>query len=326
MENNKSTQKQEEEIDLGDLFRYLKNGFNKLGNTALHFINFLLKNALLLIILIVIGAVIGYFLEKNTKEIYKTEAVVATGFGSAEYLYGAVNEVNFKFKKQNQAFLDKLQVENFDGFSLEVKPVVSLDNTTNEQQNFYDLIRESELLDQESQRKVIATSFEKHNLILYHPTDAASQKILKHIIEYLRDNEYYQAFHKDYLANIESRITENKLMIRRIDSLVGGYTKSLKETPGAYQQLQYYNADNSLDLGEVLANRLTLQRENRNLIQDRSMYSNFLNIIKIGSPKELENKGISSNYIVIIPFVLILLFFVFILLQIVFRKARALKN
>ncbi len=326
MENNKSTQKQEEEIDLGDLFRYLRNGFNNLGNTLLHFINFLLKNAILLIILIVVGAVIGYFLEKSTKEIYKTEAVVATGFGSAEYLYGAVEEINFKFKKQDQAFLDRLQVENFDGFSLEVKPVVSLDNTTNEQQNFYDLIRESELLDKENQRMVIATSFEKHNLILYHPTDAASQKILKNIIEYLRNNDYYQAFHKDYLANIESRITENKLMIRRIDSLVGGYTRSLKDTPGAYQQLQYYNVDNSLDLGEVLANRLTLQRENRNLIQDRSMYSNFLNIIKIGSPKELDKKGISSNYIVFIPILLIVLFFVFILLRIVFRKARAIKN
>lgn len=329
MENSKPEKKQEEEIDLGDLFRYIKNGFNTLGTYILLFINFLLKNIVLLLVLLVVGVAIGYYLESTTKKTYKTEAIVTTDFGSAEYLYGGIEEINFKLKKQDQDFIDQLGISNFEAYNklvVKVYPVVSLNKTTNEEQNFYELLKESNLLTQEEQKNAIAKNFESHKISLYHPEDSPSQEILTSIIEYLRDNDYYQQFYKDYLEAIDTRIANNKVMIREIDKLVNSYTKSLDNTSGSSQQLQYYNVDNSLDLGEVLNNRLNLQRDNTNLIEDRSKYTEFLTIVKVGSTKELEESALRSNNIIFIPFMLIVLFFAFILLQIVFKKARALKN
>src|SRR5690554_5806149 len=98
--DSQPTQNNNEEIDLGDLFRLIKRFFEKIGNLLLRFLSFLLRNAIVLIILIVIGAIIGYFWQKSIEPLYKTEIIVATSFGSQEYLFKAIDEAEYKFSEK----------------------------------------------------------------------------------------------------------------------------------------------------------------------------------------------------------------------------------
>src|SRR5690606_7450702 len=79
--------KQAQEIDLYFLWRKLTKTIDSLGYFFVRCLHFLRKNALVLLGLIVIGVVGGYFLDSRKGIIYKHEIILVPNFGSATYLY-----------------------------------------------------------------------------------------------------------------------------------------------------------------------------------------------------------------------------------------------
>ncbi len=105
MNEQKPIQNNSEEVDLGQLFKLIGKGFDKIGNAikalfskAFHvlilFLMFIQKHFIKFVIAGVVGLAVGYFFDKQGGTMYKSEMIVEPNFGSVQQLYNNVNYYN----------------------------------------------------------------------------------------------------------------------------------------------------------------------------------------------------------------------------------------
>ncbi|WP_304155963.1 hypothetical protein [Mesonia mobilis] len=313
-----------EEIDLGDLFRLLKKGVQYILNLFLRFVAFILRHAIVLAVLIIIGAIAGYFLQKKSGELVKTEMIIASNFGSSEYVFNSVNQISYQIKTKDTVTLKKLGIPLDQGsLNLEVKPIVNISKFSREEEVFLELVSESNFIDEEEKAKMFARYFRYYKVILSHPRKINSAKVLTNILQQLRDNPYYQEYNNVNLSFLNNQIKANERLILEIDSLVGNYSKAVSQ-----QQQQssstIYNSANNLDLGVVIENRNQVQNQLQYFYREKVANAEFLRLVDLGTPSEIKEKGITSHKIILIPLLLVLGYFGLIIFVKVVQKARKL--
>lgn len=312
-----------EEIDMLDLFRLIKRGFIAIGDVFLRFFNFLLRNIIILVILVVVGVLIGWFLDSKTEKTYKTEVIVATNYDSGEYLYKAINEIGFDLSKPDSTVLKKIGVSAKEAkkLKIEVEPVVVLKPTTDDEQRYMVMIKENNLLDADQMKEMFKKSAEEQKITLYHPLSVNSTKVLDKIVSYLRENEFYEDLNSDYYKTLTKQIKSNNFVESQIDSLFQNYSKGFKSQAPLSNNLTFFN--NTLDLGKVLQFRLDMQEKTLELLKDRMSSKRFLRVVDQGRIQEVEHSALHNNLIKI-PMLLIGLFFLVVFLRFVYGKSREL--
>ena len=76
-----------DEVDLGQLFRMIGNGFRNMFRAFLRVFLYLKRNMLILGGLVVAGFIIGLVLKSMTSQSLKTEVIVEPNLDSKSYLY-----------------------------------------------------------------------------------------------------------------------------------------------------------------------------------------------------------------------------------------------
>ncbi|WP_304036715.1 hypothetical protein [Mesonia mobilis] len=313
-----------EEIDLGDLFRLLKKGIQYIFNLFLRFVAFVLRHAIVLIVLIVIGAIIGYFLQKKSGELVKTEMIIASNFGSSEYVFNSINQISYQIGHKDTLALEKLGIPLDAGaLKLEIKPIVNISRFSQEEETFLELVSESNFINEEEKAKMFARYFRYYKVILSHPKKINSAKILNNILQQLRDNPYYQEYNNVNLSFLNNQIKANEKLISEIDSLVGNYSKAINKQQQASST--FYNSANNLDLGVVIQNRNQVQDQLQYLYREKVANAEFLRLVDLGTPTEIKEKGITYYKIILIPLLLVLGYFGLIIFVKVVQKARKLE-
>ena len=284
----------------------------------MRFFNFLMRNIIIIGILLLIGLVAGYFIDKTTPKPLRTQAVVATNFSSAEYLYNSVREINSNIQN-DKGFLEEIGFDNNETgkVRLEIKPLISTKEISNEEENFFDLLDENESLSAEERQEIMGRSFERHQLVLFHKKGAPAENILTSILNYLRKNQHYHETHQLLQKSLDRQIKSNVFLLAQIDSLLANFSKN---TNANNPNLVY--SQNNLDLGNVLFNRMEMQKETRKLQQQLVAASSFLKIVDMDVDQTREEFSFSDNYIVFFPLFLLLLFFFVHLLLALNSKAK----
>ncbi|GGZ60278.1 hypothetical protein [Mesonia mobilis] len=312
-----------EEIDLGDLFRLLKKGVQYILNLFLRFIAFILKHAIVLAVLIIIGAIVGYFLQKKSGELVKTEMIIASNFGSSEYVFNSINQISYQIGHKDTLALEKLGIPLDAGaLKLEIKPIVNISRFSQEEETFLELVSESNFINEEEKAKMFARYFRYYKVILSHPKKINSAKILNSILQQLRDNPYYQEYNNVNLSFLNNQIKANEKLISEIDSLVGNYSKAINKQQQASST--FYNSANNLDLGVVIQNRNQVQDQLQYLYREKVANAEFLRLVDLGTPTEIKEKGITYYKVILIPLLLVLGYFGLIIFVKVVQKARKL--
>src|SRR5690606_3189634 len=94
--DSSSKKTQDQEIDMYFLWKKLKELTDSLGYMFVKLLHFLKKNAFVLLGLILIGAVIGYFLDVRKGEVYKHDIILIPNFESQSYLYEKIKTIKFE--------------------------------------------------------------------------------------------------------------------------------------------------------------------------------------------------------------------------------------
>src|SRR5215471_8269754 len=92
-QDNKDTQ----EIDLMDVSKKIEEFFGNIQMRVFKGILFLKRNMITIGILFVIGAALGFYMDKTNK-IYDSEIIVCPNFGSTDYLYSEIYLIESKIK------------------------------------------------------------------------------------------------------------------------------------------------------------------------------------------------------------------------------------
>ena len=136
-----STNSQDQEIDLGVLFKKIESFFQKIVDSFFDFFLFIKRNIIILAILFILGIVLGYILDKKINE-YDHEVVVLPNFGSVDYLYSKINLINSKRKEGDTLFLKSIGIKEPNKLGLvEVEPIIDVYRFIQERESNFDLIK-----------------------------------------------------------------------------------------------------------------------------------------------------------------------------------------
>lgn len=224
----------EKDVDLFYLIRKIGELFDRLGYSIYKFFLFFKRNFKIILILLIAGIVIGYFLDSIRKDSYRHEIIVIPNFGSTSYLYDYIDQLSLKDSPINK---------------VKIEPIV----------NVYELIKERyqnlEVIKQLSSSNINYSKFEKnsgveqyyryHLLTFYTDELDNADEVLDNFFGELNSNPYYLNRQKIEIENTEKLIKELNLSIDGINNLMEKFAVSDNKSGGV-------NLENYPELNELV--------------------------------------------------------------------------
>jgi hypothetical protein len=298
-----STNSQDQEIDLGSVAKGIKDFFNGIINSFFDFIFFLKKKILLVISLFVIGLFLGYFLDKSSS--YTQDILVIPNFGSNEYLYKKIDFLNSRIIENDTAFFNSIGVSNAEIIGkIEIKAVNGVFQFVNQgdeaKQNF-ELIK---LMAEEGNiQEIVKSDVASKNYYLHNITFKTSEKInqkdvIKPILDYLQDNDFYKIQQKIYQKNIDNKIKFNDSLIVQIDKLI----LNLSNNKGGN-----ISFSEEKGISELINKKDLIIKETQNLFLNQSLFEEIIKTQNV-SINNLNTKGLNHKMKLFLPILFIILY------------------
>ncbi len=315
VENNTScSSNTSDEIDLGQLFQLIGNGFRKffrfIGNifkgifhTVILFLLFLQKHIIKFGIAAVLGLALGFYLDTIKEPEFISTMVVEPNFNSAQQLYNNVNFYNELAKAQDSsalaeamgisvseaAKLKKFVVESYSDENQKVQLfdrfVRSLDSTTKKAIDIENYLENFNAMDSRF-----------HTISVTAANNTVAKKIQPSIIQSISRNEYFQLQQKISDQNISLQDSLYKKQLVEVDSLQRLYKRVMeKEADKPLQGTNISLGENGSKENKELALINQVDKLKQNLVQlneERANKSSILNVISAFPRRGVEVKGI----------------------------------
>lgn len=280
--NNQSSQ----EIDLSFISKNTARLFGNIGLSFFRFLQFLLKNKFWLLGLIVVGAVLGYFLDQSRSNKFKHEIIVVPNFSSNTYLYNKIAEMRFKDSPIS---------------SVEIEPVMDIYQFITERWSNLEIAKylsENNIqFNKYKPNSEIEKFYRYHLMTVYTQGPDNGGKIIDSLMDVFNSDPYFLDRQKVEVQNNKNKIAQLKNSIEYtnqiLDKIGSSEAKGSEITLETYSELnELINSKNSLI--DQLRNAEIDQLEQKKVIFDSSRLLN------------IKDKGIP--FAILIPVALILLF------------------
>ena len=306
----------EEEVDLGSLFKIIGKGFQNLFNFIgnifkgiFHFfisiLIFLKDNIVKIGIAAFIGFAIGVFIQVKSADKYESQMLVQPNFKSANQLYNNISYYNdlvkqkdtaniqktFKIDKETAASLKKFTIEpiinendiinSYNDFILDV------DTTTVKSYNFEDFKASFSLLD-----------YKIHKINVVSEKNDVFNKLDEVILSSVIKNKYFNRVKELTNENLNRTDSLLRSNLGQIDSLRVVYMKVMLE------EAKKQNSGTSIDLGgkmrttkelELFETNRKINEELEDIVKDKSEKYEVINVISNFQPIGSEIKGVTRN-------------------------------
>ncbi len=319
-------QRDSEEIDLGTIFGKVRDGYHNFLIALFRGSRFLLRNWILILGIIVVGVVIGYFLED--KKSNETTLLVQINFESANYVYNAIDQLNAKLQENDADFL----MEN--GFldngrtavtSAEIEPIVNimdiLKNTTGNDGYIQAVFDQSKFEDDLLTSEVFIPEYKNHRIVITS-NENDTDKVLSVFLSYLNENKILNKIKVVKIKNTESIIEKNKNSIASIDSSMKVYGTPMPSNIHPGQNYFNYYEFNNGNIHLLVQQKTSLLEENEELEIELIKYNNIVELLN--KPELQIKKNILAKQTIIIPLLFMGLFILFALLRGLYLKAERL--
>ncbi len=318
--NNQQPPQQEstEEIDLGQLFQMIKNGFKSLFKNFLKVFVYFKRNGIKLIALGAIGVGIGLVLNLLISKNLKTEVIVRSNFESKDYLYNVIEEIEANIETRDTLFFQSLDIDvaHLRDFEIAIETIEeNKEEETDEEdlkylellQNFKDQSFALDIIKSEVFKKSVVN----HRITFEYTNALTGSDISTKLLNYLNDNTYFKRVGEVYRQNIASRIAQNTQLIEQIDELVSNYSKGLASKENTIGEGKVYvENENGLNIPSLLTLKTRLVKEIEEKRIDLITTEQTLNVINVGKTQEVI-KPVFNRSIVFFPTLFIGLFLLF---------------
>lgn len=284
MSTPKENNSENPEIDLLTVFSKIGDFFEWINTLLFRIIRFFVKNAIVVIVLIVLGVGIGYFLEKASPR-FEQKIIVAPNFKSTDYLYSKINFLEDKIVLKDTLFLKSIGIQNPSGIvSIAIEPIVDVYNLINKDGKNLELL---ELMAQNGDIKSIvketttSKNYELHTITINTAAFVSAQNCIEPILKYLNSSRYYETYKKINFKNIQSKIKSKEATIVQIDGILNQFSGPYGNHANS-EKLIYYNENLDLD----------------GIIKTKDSLSSQIGRLKIelyNTDKTIKEKGIVLN-------------------------------
>lgn len=300
-----------QEIDLSLISKKIGNFFENISTAIFRGFLFFRRNILWVGILFIIGAGLGFYLDKTTK-VYDNEVIVSPNFGSIDYLYAKVDLISSKINDGDTLFLKEVvgikQPKKLKKITVTpIADVYKFVNNSDKNFEFVKLLAEDGDIKKIVNDNLTSKNYPYHLISFTTDNQTSNEKTVQSLLKYLNSSEYYSLIQKEYLNNVKIKMTENDSIISQINGLLNAFSSN-KSGSQKSDKLVYYNENSQLNeviktkdelIIEQGVNRITLVNFDK-IIKDNSITLNIKN-----------NKAVNGKMKLILPLLLIFLFVLF---------------
>ena len=218
-----STNSQDQEIDLRQIGNGIKNFFKGIVNNIFDLIFFVKKKIIIIGILFVIGVALAYMVDSKT---YNHEISVIPNFGSNEYLYKKIEQIDTKLREEDDSFFKELGIKNpkdVVGIEIEAYPAIYNFINNKEQGNNFELIKlmaEDGDIDKIMQGEITSKNYYHHKISIKTKGKLKKEEFITPVLNYLNANPYFEIQQKVYQKNLADKIALNDSLVKQIDNLI----------------------------------------------------------------------------------------------------------
>lgn len=295
--------------ELGGVFRKLYYFFL---TRFYRIFRFFIKSWIIVLALIIIGGIIGYFQMKDKSYPKKAELLVQINYGSANHIYQAVELLSKKVHERDTAFFkenDLFRTSNLGIKKIEIEPVINLNEIL---RGIPDYSRPFEILVDESKTKetLLASELFRNQYRIHRLTiktsETGSQNTIKAVIDFLNQDPAFKNTKEVYIKNLDFQVHETKFSISRIDSIfnkLGNLSFSKKLDNQVYVNTQENNVN---ELHLLLEEKARLLEHLQQLEIDQMNYENP--VVLKSQATLIPDKGFFSNRMIWMPVLLVFIF------------------
>jgi len=296
----------QDEIEVTAIFDWIKRGFQAVMLAILGFINFILKNAIIILILIVIGAIIGWFIDANKPKAFQANLIVHINQDATEYVYDWVESFNTKIN--DSLYRNEVAFAKNEIVGLEIEPIVNYKDLQTEFNNQNtDILK---LLIESNEDKDILISESLRNNYSYHIIklnleENGNQKTITKIIDLLNSNSYFISLNTIEKEFSKRKIDQMESSLKQVDSSITIYNKGLAS--GNLSNSVSINSESSTLEGLFRIKQSLLKEINK---ETENLISSNRPIILVNDALIIQTKSFITKSKFLIPLILVLGFFI----------------
>ncbi len=216
-------QNSSEEVDLGYMFRSIGNLFKKLVKLLFLIVVFFRKFIFLIIGLVILGIILGYFLDKSAKRVYENRIIVIPNFESVEYLYDKTDELNYKLRSNDSVYLKTIFGEEYKNIKeIAIEPIVDIYNFTTKSRENIDVFRilfENQNMKEFVDNMITSKQYKYQKLKVYI-IGKDSKDLVQKLLSFYNENEHFKRYQEVYIQNTTKRLNETDKMLIQADSVI----------------------------------------------------------------------------------------------------------
>jgi len=320
-----------QEIDLSDISKKIGGLYDAVLMSIFNMILFFKRKALILGLLFIIGAGLGFFLDSNKN--YNSQIIVAPS-GGVDYLYSKIDLIKSRLSEKDEKFFKSIGIANSDKIqNIKIEPIVDLYNFVNNNtaiasnaqntQNFevIKLLAESNDINKVIEDELTSKNYPYHSLLISSNGRIESDDIIKPLLKYLNTDDYMNQISKINKENILIKMKKNEEEIVQIDSLISVISKNISNNNKS-NNLIYNNENSEINGMFELKNKLISEIASQKI--QLVKIDTFIKDISI-TPNIINNKGTNGKMKLILPILFISLF-VLISLFLAFYKNQSTKT
>lgn len=308
--NTTPSNQNEKEISFSDISKSVGSMFQRLNRFIFTSIQFVIRNIIVLLILIVIGVGLGYYLDK-TQKVYDHQIIVSPNFGSVDYLYSGVELINSKIKERDSVFLKSI------GFAkpskliqVEIKPVIDVYKFVNRTGNEIDFQMLKLMAENGDMKKIVedpttSRNYTSHSITFSTKNRTTNKQTIEPLLKYLNSSDYYKKVQQQTLKNVELKMAANTRTIAQID----GFLDELARNDMNASRTSAVYVNENRQLNDVIETKDKLLQEQAYLRLELVGYDKIVKDNTIIT--NIENKKAANGKMkLLLPFIFVLIFLI----------------
>jgi hypothetical protein len=300
---------QDDEINLSQLANGVSTLFQRMGTGIFKSTRFFVQHKWILSLLLIGGFATGVLIE-TVKTSYDHYILVEPNFGSTDYLYAKVDEINAKIKEQDTVYLKSIGISKpKDIFKIEVKPIVDVYRFVSRNEQNFELLK---LMSDDSdinkiiEEKPTSKNYSYHLIHLSTKQKINKSQLIAPILAHLNNSDFYKQIQKEYILNQQIKMKANEVLIAQIDGYLNGLAAGTPSASG--EKMVFYTEKTQLN--DVIQTKDILVKEQGNLRIEKISIDKIIKDNHITLNTEASGK-LNSALKFILPLFFIALFIFF---------------
>lgn len=323
--NSNTTNSEDQEIDLSQVSKKIGNMFQSFLDWIFDGILFFKRNIIIISILFVIGAGLGFYIDKSEK-VYSNQVIVIPNFESVDYLYAKVELLNAKIRERDYKFLEQLGIKIPKNISkIEIEPIIDIYRfIDNSEENFQmiKLMAEDGDIQKILEDPVTSKNYKFHTISFVMHGLTSREETLDPLMRFFNDSDYYRIVQKEKINNIQLKIKTDEETISQINGILNQFSNNTSSQQKS-DKLVYYNENTQLN--DVIKTKDQLVNELGYLNIE---LNNYKDIIKESSStiNVRNTKSLNGKMKLILPILFVGMFLGFGMLRSFYKKQMIKRN